>query len=163
MPTAAAAVHKVPQYTREKKSLLCTAAPFVCVCVCVCVFVCLCISIDTNYFSISRSTRETLFIPRLLRLVYWGATVHETLLHSSLPWWVEFSLPQCRNWIPFVQSHKHFSPSVKLKKFPKACSDASVKNIFFLIYVHFNLAYLKITFLRWNSHFKHFIFCRTEV
>ena len=37
-------------------------------------------------------------------LMYCSAAVHETLQRLRLPWWVEFSLPQCRNWSPFIPS-----------------------------------------------------------
>ena len=45
-----------------------------------------------------RSTRAAVEERLFLSLVYCGAAVNEILQRRSLPWWVEFSLPQRRNW-----------------------------------------------------------------
>ena len=108
MPTAAAEVHEGEKESLVYCGTLCTVAA----------------TVDKlQYTRVAAAVHEPQYTSRSTQgikqycvqlLVYCSAAVHKTLLCLSLPWWVEFSLPQGRNWSPFIPS-QHTTCSSYLK------------------------------------------------
>ena len=107
MPTAAAAVHEAPLYTREKESLLCTGSPsvlrqpqFIAVAVHEPQY-----TRDKKYLVYScHSTRAAVHELNYILACVLRQPQSSLLRRRSLPWLVNFSLPQRGNWSHFIRS-----------------------------------------------------------